>query len=57
MAKEFVDEQVKANPVVVFSKTYCPFCKMAKTALNKVGAKYALFELDERGECVLSVRV
>ena len=49
MAKEFVDGEIK-KPAVVFSKTYCPFCKMAKAALDEVGAKYALHELDERGE-------
>ncbi len=50
MAKQFVDDAIKNNPVVVFSKTYCPFCKMAKDALKSVGLqKYELYELDERG--------
>ena len=38
---------------VVFSKTYCPFCKMAKDALRQAGLSekdYVLYELDERGE-------
>lgn len=48
MAKAFVDEEIK-KPAVVFSKSYCPFCKMAKSVLNEVGAKYAVHELDERG--------
>lgn len=42
-------EQINANKVMVFSKTYCPFCKMAKDALNQTGVKYGLVELDERG--------
>lgn len=50
MAKAFVDEQIKQSTVVVFSKTYCPFCKMAKAALNEAGAKFTLHELDQRGE-------
>ena len=47
MAKAFVDEEIK-KPVVVFSKTYCPFCKMAKDTLNSTGAKFEVIELDER---------
>lgn len=48
MAQKFVDEEIK-KPVVVFSKTYCPFCKMAKSVLADVGVQYTLHELDERG--------
>ena len=49
MAQQFVDEKIKTNKVMVFSKSYCPFCKMAKEALNDTGVKYGLVELDERG--------
>lgn len=49
MAQQFVDEKVKNNKVMVFSKSYCPFCKMAKEALGETGVKYGLIELDERG--------
>lgn len=55
MAKEFVEKAVNDNPVVVFSKTYCPFCKMAKDALRQAGLKetdYVRYELDERGKLV-----
>lgn len=49
MSKAFVELQVKENKVVVFSKTYCPYCKKAKEALSSTGLKdYALVELDER---------
>ena len=48
MAKQLVDEKIK-QPVMVFSKTYCPFCKMAKEALNGTGKPYDVCELDERG--------
>ena len=51
MAKVFVDEEIK-KAAVVFSKSYCPFCKMAKSVLDEVGAKYTVHELDERGEGV-----
>jgi len=49
MAQKFVDDRIREHKVVVFSKTYCPFCKMAKDVLNKTGVKYDLLELDERG--------
>lgn len=39
--------KVSENKVVVYSKTYCPFCKKAKSALGETGLKdYVLFELD-----------
>ena len=51
MSKAYVELQVKENKVVVFSKTYCPFCKKAKEALSSTGLKdYALIELDERDD-------
>lgn len=49
MAQKFVDDKVAENKVMVFSKTYCPFCKMAKDVLNETNVKYCLVELDERG--------
>ena len=29
-----VDDLIQENKVMVFSKTYCPYCKMAKDALK-----------------------
>ena len=49
MAQAYVDGKVQNNKVMVFSKSYCPYCKMAKDALNSTGVKYELVELDERG--------
>lgn len=49
-AKAFVDENISNNKVVVFSKSYCPYCKMAKTSLSEVGldaANYRVLELDQ----------
>lgn len=50
MAKAFVDGEIENNPVVLFSKSYCPFCKMAKGVLNETGAKFTVHELDDRGQ-------
>ena len=34
-----VDAFVAKHPVVIFSKTYCPYCKEAKRILDAAGAK------------------
>eukprot|EP01099_Mayorella_cantabrigiensis_P003536 TRINITY_DN2698_c0_g1_i1.p1 TRINITY_DN2698_c0_g1~~TRINITY_DN2698_c0_g1_i1.p1 ORF type:complete len:101 (+),score=28.45 TRINITY_DN2698_c0_g1_i1:99-401(+) len=47
---EFIQEQLKAAPVVVFSKTYCPYCTRAKQLLRSKGAKMIVIELDERSD-------
>ena len=45
---DFVNDITKSNKVAVFSKVYCPFCSMAKSALKEAGLKeYFLMELDE----------
>lgn len=45
---EEIKLKVSSNKVVVYSKTYCPFCTKAKTALNDAGLKdYVLIELDQ----------
>ena len=52
MTQEYVDVLIKDNKVVVFSKSYCPYCNMAKEALSAAGLKeYKVIELDlECGE-------
>ena len=43
-----INVKIKDNKVVVYSKTYCPFCTMAKGALDDAGLKnYLVIELDE----------
>ncbi|KAL2641397.1 hypothetical protein R1flu_008984 [Riccia fluitans] len=37
---------VSKNPVVVFSKSYCPYCKKVKQLLSSLGAKFTPIELD-----------
>lgn len=44
--KSKVEEMVALQPVMIFSKSTCPFCAMAKTAMNEAGVKYAVLELD-----------
>ncbi|SPJ70725.1 probable glutaredoxin [Fusarium torulosum] len=42
-----VQQLIDNNSVVVFSKSYCPYCKQTKKALDELNAEYELLELDE----------
>jgi glutaredoxin 3 len=48
MAEKIVWNAIHHNPLVVFSKSYCPYCKKAKETLSEIGAKPLVFELDLR---------
>ena len=45
---------VKSKCLVVFSKSYCPYCKASKTLLNELNAKYTTIELDQIGLSLFS---
>ncbi|KAJ5444063.1 Glutaredoxin [Penicillium daleae] len=45
-AKTKAQNLINENGVVVFSKSYCPYCKSSKDLLDKLGAKYEALELD-----------
>lgn len=54
--KTWIENEITSNLVVVFSKTYCPYCRKAKNALKAAGLDtYTLHELDKRddGEKIL----
>ncbi|RPA82100.1 putative glutaredoxin Grx1 [Ascobolus immersus RN42] len=46
-AKTKVQSIVDEHAVVVFSKTYCPYCKATKKTLKDAGAQAFVVELDE----------
>ncbi len=41
---------MSSNCVVIFSKTTCPFCTMAKNVFNEIGATYIVVELDQHND-------
>jgi len=48
--ESLVQDAIKQNKVVVFSKSYCPYCKSAKALLKERNVKdteVKIFELDE----------
>eukprot|EP01117_Protostelium_nocturnum_P009188 TRINITY_DN328_c0_g1_i1.p1 TRINITY_DN328_c0_g1~~TRINITY_DN328_c0_g1_i1.p1 ORF type:complete len:124 (-),score=36.55 TRINITY_DN328_c0_g1_i1:75-446(-) len=42
-----VESLIKENKVMVFSKSYCPYCVKAKKALADLGVELKVVELDE----------
>ncbi|KIY69767.1 glutaredoxin [Cylindrobasidium torrendii FP15055 ss-10] len=50
--KQFVEESIEGNKIVVFSKSYCPYCKRAKALLkdNYPSEEFLVYELDERDD-------
>ncbi|EYU44772.1 hypothetical protein ABFS83_08G009400 [Erythranthe nasuta] len=50
MALPKAKEIVSTNSVVVFSKTYCPFCVSVKKLLTELGASFKAIELDTEGD-------
>ncbi|OVA16965.1 Glutaredoxin [Macleaya cordata] len=46
MALSKAKEIVSSTPVVVFSKTYCGYCRRVKELLTQLGATYKVIELD-----------
>ncbi|XP_072171149.1 uncharacterized protein [Diadema setosum] len=49
--RSLVQGLVQANRIMVFSKSYCPFCLKAKEVLQEVGVKNAeVLEIEERSD-------
>nr|KJB33809.1 hypothetical protein B456_006G031800 [Gossypium raimondii] len=50
MALQKAKDIVSTNPVVVFSKSYCPFCVDVKQLLQQLGASFKAIELDKESD-------
>mmetsp|Transcript_13964 Transcript_13964/g.23830 ORF Transcript_13964/g.23830 Transcript_13964/m.23830 type:complete len:111 (-) Transcript_13964:179-511(-) len=46
-AAEFVKKEIESNEVVVFSKSYCPFCTSTKQLLSSKNIDAKIIELDQ----------
>ena len=44
---DFVNAEIAAHDVVVFSKSYCPFCEMTKDLLEDLKVEATVYELDQ----------
>ncbi|KAH6662617.1 glutaredoxin-C2 [Plectosphaerella plurivora] len=49
-AKDTVQKYIDENRVIVFSKSYCPYCRQAKSALDSLRTAYEAIELDQRDD-------
>eukprot|EP00934_Nitzschia_sp_Nitz4_P006349 Nitzschia sp. Nitz4//scaffold3_size479765//367779//368231//NITZ4_000153-RA/size479765-processed-gene-1.482-mRNA-1//1//CDS//3329550917//6339//frame0 len=47
---DFIKAEIASNDVVVFSKTYCPYCKATKELFNGLGVSAQIHELDTMGD-------
>ncbi|CAJ1975819.1 unnamed protein product [Sphenostylis stenocarpa] len=45
---KFVDETINSHKIVIFSKTYCPYCRRAKALFKELNQIPHVVELDER---------
>mmetsp|Transcript_45361 Transcript_45361/g.142239 ORF Transcript_45361/g.142239 Transcript_45361/m.142239 type:complete len:124 (-) Transcript_45361:210-581(-) len=45
--KGTVATMIAETPALVLSKSYCPYCRQAKSVLSDMGADYKIVELDE----------
>ena len=43
---EFIKQTIAANPVVIFGKSYCPYCKKAVRIMELVGCPFLNINLD-----------
>ena len=51
-AADVIAENVSAHDVMVFSKSYCPFCKRAVQILRETfGDAVSVLEMEERPDC------
>ncbi|XP_061348805.1 glutaredoxin [Gastrolobium bilobum] len=50
MALSKAKEIASSNSVVVFSKSYCPFCVQVKQLFGKLGVTYKAIELDSESD-------
>lgn len=60
--RQVIDGAIKANKVMVFSKSYCPYCTRAKQAITQAGEKFGVIELDVQptlpaAHCILNLMV
>jgi glutaredoxin 3 len=47
---KFLKGKIDENPVIIFSKTTCTYCKMAKKTLDDTGVNYAVEEIGGRDD-------
>ena len=47
----YIQQKTKDHPVMVFGKTTCSYCKMAKKVLDETGVNYEFETIDNKDDC------
>mmetsp|Transcript_55711 Transcript_55711/g.156322 ORF Transcript_55711/g.156322 Transcript_55711/m.156322 type:complete len:155 (-) Transcript_55711:135-599(-) len=47
---DFAKSEIESNDVVVFSKSYCPYCTATKELFTSMGVDFKVHELDKIGD-------
>lgn len=47
---KFVEDTIRDNKVVIFSKSTCPYCVKVKELFNSINEKFFTLELDKIGK-------
>ncbi len=47
---QWVKQEASSECVVIFSKTSCPYCRMAKKVFTDMGQEYKVIELNQRND-------
>ncbi|CAM9416269.1 unnamed protein product [Laminaria digitata] len=47
---EFVEKEIEGNSIVIFSKSYCPFCARTKALFSSLDVEHTVYELDEMND-------
>ena len=55
-ALNVVEQNVSTNAIMVFSKSYCPFCNKVKSLFKEKGLAYKALELDLMGQLGVNIQ-
>ena len=55
-AASVVEQNIKTNAIMIFSKSYCPFCNKVKQMFNDKGLAFVAIELDQMGQLGVNVQ-
>lgn len=51
MSLKFVKDSIAKQRVVIFSKSYCPYCSLAKEQFKKLNFEFLAIEIEDMQNC------
>jgi len=55
-ASDAMEQNIKSNTIMIFSKSYCPFCNKVKQMFKDKGLSFKAIELDQMGQIGINVQ-